>query len=315
MADYRHKIKGLLEAYDLGILEYTDDQSHGYANQNFKVRSNRGNYFIRFCQQQSVENVEQEILLMSVLRENKFKTAYPISRKDGSFISLIDSIPVLVYEFLDGRLPSLNHETVSEIAGAVGHLSTLSYPPGLNKKNAISIDDSIELIGLDVFRDFRFKDVTDSFERHIKELEPAIRIKLPEGIVHGDVFPDNTLYSDNRLIGLIDFEEFAIDSLMFDVGMTINGFCFNETEMNANLIGTFLNHYNKFRILSIPEANLLTDYMAWGAVGMTSWHLHQLLYKNNPRQLDRVRTLLKRAGIILERRGEIENITKTISEK
>lgn len=310
MTEYRNKIRDLLKHYNIGALRYADDQSHGYANKNFKIVTSSGNYFTRFCLQQAVENVEQEIILMKVLEENSFKTAYPVRRNDGDFISYVDKVPVIIYDFLDGQLPGINDLTVSEIAREVALLSTFEVVPGLNKKNAISVEDSIEIMGWDAFRDFKHRDVTENFQRLFEVLKPVLDYKLPTGIVHGDVFPDNTLFKDKRLIGLVDFEEFAIDTLLFDVGMSVNGFCFKDTIMDAGHIEIFISEYCTVRPLSKPEKELIVDYMAWGAVGMTSWHLHQLLFKKNSRQLERVRVLLKRADIILSNRLLIENLIK-----
>lgn len=310
MIDYRRRIRGLLEHYSIGSLQFADDQSHGYANHNFKITTTTGNYFTRFCIQQSAGNVEKEMLLMSVLKRNNFKTAYPVQRIDGDFISYIDDVPIVIYDFLDGHLPELNSGTVAEIARTVSRLSDLDIPPGLNKKNVISVENSMELIQWDAFKDFKYRDVTDLFYKLFEALKDKLDNNLPTGIVHGDIFPDNTLFRDKRLVGLVDFEEFAIDTLMFDVGMSINGFCFEDTIMNPEFIKIFISEYNSVRSLSQSEKELIVDYMAWGAVGMTSWHLHQLLFRKNNKQLERVRVLLKRAEIIFKNRLVIEKLLK-----
>jgi len=302
----KFQIEKVLYEYDLGEIISINDQSHGYANRNFSVECCKASVFVRFCNQQSIDNIQQEILLMSVLKKSKFRTAYPIARKDGAYLSFSNSIPVVVYEFLEGELPALNGEVTREIAGAIASLSKIKFPATLNKKNAISADDCRQIINSDAFRSFSYSDVKDNFIRLFKQLEEKIGIELPRGIVHGDVFPDNTLFNNNRLIALIDFEEFAIDHLMFDVGMTINGFCFEGLNLDMELLGAFIKKYNTVRQLSEKELAYFVDYMIWGAVGMTSWHLHQLLYRKNKMQLKRVRTLLERAKIIELDRSSLE---------
>ncbi len=310
MTNFRNQIRKLLIDYDFGCLVSIDDQSHGYANQNFRIKTDKGKFFVRVCLQQSIAYVEQEVLLMEALKQNNFRTAFPVERRDGSILSKISGVPVLVYEFIEGELPRLNTTVVSEIAEAAADLSQINYPETLTKKNAISIDDSIAITKSETFLSYSNKDVTENFSSFIDLLHKNIRHKLPTGIVHGDIFPDNTIFRDDKLCAIIDFEEFAIDNLLFDVGMTINGFCFEETKLNTAYLDCFLSSYNSKRKLTVVEKELIVDYMAWGAVGMTSWHLSQLLFKKNRKQLARVRVLLERASFILDNRKQIEQIVK-----
>jgi homoserine kinase type II len=293
----KFQIEKVLKEYDLGSVESINDQSHGYANRNFGVQCTYGEIFVRFCDQQVVDNIRQEILLMSVLKDNNFKTAYPIARNDGAFLSFLNEVPVVVYEFLKGELPELNEGVVSEIARAVGHLSSIRPPVELIKENAISVSDSREIIRSEAFRKSPYTDVSENFVSLFNKLEDKLLVELPKGIVHGDAFPDNTLFDNNKLVGLIDFEEFAIDNLLFDVGMTINGFCYDGVELKKGLLKAFIINYSGIRKLSEEEIKYLPDYICWGALGMTSWHLHQLLFRRNREQLKRVRVLLERARL------------------
>jgi len=310
VGNFRNQIPRLLNDYLSCRVVSVDDQSHGYANQNYRVVTEAGKYFVRVCMQQSIANVEQEIILMSLLKDNAFKTAYPLSRKDGDWISFLNDIPVVVYDFVEGELPLLSQDTVSEIARATARLSLISCPDKLTKRNAISLDDSMKIIGSEAFINYSHRDVTDRFEKYISILTATLREELPQGIVHGDIFPDNTLFLGNRLAAIIDFEEFAIDTLLFDAGMTINGFCFDQKKLDQNYMRYFLKSYNSIRQIDRLEREFLVDYMAWGAVGMTSWHLHQLLNKKNRKQLERVRVLLGRAEWILDNRLLLEEIVK-----
>lgn len=303
----KFQIERVLKEYDLGSVEAINDQSHGYANRNFVVKCSCGQIFVRFCDQQVIENIKQEMLLMSVLKENNFKTAYPIQRTDGGFISFLNEVPVVIYEFLQGELPELNEDVVSQIARAVGLLSSIQAPGELIKKNAISLSDSREIIRSEAFRKSPYADVSENFISLFNLLEDKLLVKLPQGIVHGDVFPDNTLFDNNKLVGLIDFEEFAIDNLLFDVGMTINGFCFDGVELKNKLLRAFVRSYTGIRKLTEEEIKNLPYYICWGALGMTSWHLHQLLYRRNRVQLKRVRLLLERARLAEINRKLIED--------
>ena len=303
---FLEKVPGL---YGMGSLIDLDDHSHGYANINYRVKATGGQMFVRFCIEQTLENVRQEMLLMDLMKKHKIRTAYPMVTDNGEYIISNDDVPVVVYEFVEGSLPVTGSEVVAEIGREVGRLSAIPLPGGLVKQNAISIDAAHALL------DGRLigrvpPDIFEMFESLLSEVETTVSISLPPGIVHGDIFPDNTIFNGNKLAAIIDFEEFGIDTLLFDVGMTVNGFCFEGEKFREDLYILLIDSYNTERKLTLPELNCLPGYLAWAAIGMTCWHLYHLSAKRQGEQAGRMRELLGRARWILNERSYLDSLTE-----
>ncbi len=131
---------------------------------------------------------------------------------------------------------------------------------------------------------------------------------MTRGFVHGDAFPDNTLFHHNKLIGIIDFEEACTDFCLFDIGITINGFCIFDNRLDYQLLHTFLSGYETIRHITENEFDILKYYIHWGAHAMIYWHMrNNLLYRENPAQVDRIHELIERIKSFKLNDQEIDN--------
>jgi homoserine kinase type II len=71
-------------------------------------------------------------------------------------------------------------------------------------------------------------------DAELAALEAKWPSSLPEGVIHADLFPDNVLFVDNELSGIIDFYFACCDSLAYDLAVTLNAWCF-EPDGSFNL--------------------------------------------------------------------------------
>ena len=77
---------------------------------------------------------------------------------------------------------------------------------------------------------------------------------LPRGVIHADLFPDNVFFLGDKLSGLIDFYFACTDTLMYDVAICLNAWCF-ETDHSYNVTKgrALLANYAKTRPPSQAE--------------------------------------------------------------
>lgn len=287
-------VQEVLLAYGLEARSFTELAS-GYANVNYKVWTATGPVLLRLCRQQPLALLAYEATLMQQLRQLNFPTAYPISRADGAYVTQVGGENIMLYDFVQGQEPEVNPATAAEIGEAVGKLSTLQPGPELQKTNAVHIRNCQQLITEFSHATNQYPDIFCYFAEQTAYLDPLLARPLPTGIIHGDVFPNNTLFAGDKLLAIIDFEEACTDHLLMDVGMSMNGFCFVDNRLDMGLVASFLAAYTRHRPLQEEEWALLPVYLQWGAHGMLSWHLrNNLLYHEKPQQLARVRELMER---------------------
>lgn len=304
-------VNEVLKKYGFGSVREMKKLSGGYANINYKVTTGSGDYLYRCCTQQTPEMVQYEIRLMQKLKENAFPAAYPYPTLDGQYFVVIEGHYVMLYEFKEGKEPEANEKTASRMATAIGKLANVTGVDDFRSKgNVINMEACVQLIKDFPKATYSYPDIYGFFEKKVLQLESLVNEALPKGLVHGDAFPNNTIFEGNELVAVIDFEEACVDHLLFDVGMTINGFCFVDNRLDLSLLQCFVATYQSERTLEEKEIELLPQFIQWCALGMASWHLRfDMLHTYNKDQVDRVRQLLSRVAAM---EADMENIKKNV---
>jgi len=292
--------RAVLAQHDLGEPLSLERLSGGYANHNYLLTTDRQELLYRVCRQKDERGVANELAVMEVLRREGFPTACPIARRDGRWVSESEAGPVVVYPFLRGREGRLSPRAAEEIGRALARLGSLPDWRRFDIPNYASLEACRALVARFGSTRESWPDVFDHFALETERLREPLSEPLPRGLVHGDVFPDNTLFRGERLLAIVDFEEVCVDTLMYDVGVAANGFCFEGVELRPDLLERFLAAYHGVRPLSEPELRLLAAYLRWGAHGTIFWHLEHLVERPCRRQLERVRTLMERARRLRE---------------
>ncbi len=292
-------IRKTLQSYPLGNMVSFEALTQGFANDNYKIVTGRGTFLFRIHRVQTMEDIRKEHLMLRMLKSIDFPAAYPVPDKTGKMLLVVDDLPVSLYDFVAGKTPKLNSETVAEAASALALLHTINSAGIPQKQNSIRPEKVACLMKRFSAASNPLPDIFELFTRLWKQLEPFLHQQLPTGLIHGDLFPDNTIFEGKKLKAIIDFEQFSTDQLLFDVAMCSNGFCFTDNRLNPLMLEVFLYAYNQKRPLEDTEKELLPRYIQWTALGMASWHLqYHLIYKPDPRQEKRVRELLDRVSYL-----------------
>jgi len=287
-------IPAIISKYTFGKLIDFELMKAGFANINFKVKCNEGTYLLRFFQEKLKNEIEYEIRALNELIEYGFPAARSLKDSSGKYIQKTDIGPAVVYEFILGHEPEANTRTVGQIAGAVAMLSTFPGWKRFIRPNYFTINRSIDLIERFPEAENPIPDLMEMVEKEISGLRDILAVPLPEGLVHGDIFTDNTIFSRDRLQAVVDFEELCTDKLLFDVAMTITGFCFHDSELVPELKKTFMVEYQKRRMVTNKEIELLDPYIRWCNLTMLSWHLERLIFNTGKGDLNRAYFFAKR---------------------
>lgn len=288
----------LLAPYDMGQILSLKHMTSGYTNLNYRVESSTAVFLLKIYLIAVDEELAYELELMKVLRNADFPAAYPIADQNGNFLIDTEWGTGIVYQFIQGTDAPINQQSIAEIASAVARLNNITPSAKISRPNPYKLDVFHQLIQDFSTSPHQYPEVYRHFEKTINYLSTLSWPKLPQGLIHNDLFPDNTLFQGNELNAIIDFECACVDTLMLDVGMTIYGFCLVDDVLDQELLATFLTAYERERKLSEAEKELLPQYILWAAATWNYWHLAFVVTENDVKKLGRAKFHQRRIDLM-----------------
>src|SRR5262249_16918186 len=155
--------------------------------------------------------------LMEHLAKAKIACPTPVHSRKGKVTGTLNGKPAAILTFLDGvslRRPTVEHCGLAGRALAELHQAGMDFQG--KRANALGLEGWAALAS-----DCRGKSnsVADGLEHliddELKFLKTSWPTALPESVIHADMFPDNVLFVDNKLSGIIDFYFACNDALAY----------------------------------------------------------------------------------------------------
>jgi homoserine kinase type II len=137
----------------------------------------------------------------------------------------------------------------------------------LSRPNALGPQGWKPLADLIVNADSIEDGLTDLIQGSLAALVPAWPTGLPSGIIHADYFPDNVLFSQDKVGGVIDFYFACQDFYIYDLAIMLNSWCFEiDGSFNITKGQSLIAAYRAQRALSEDEIAALPVLMRGSAL-------------------------------------------------
>jgi homoserine kinase type II len=250
-----------LSAYDIGDLLSYKGIAEGVENSNFLVHTKTGNFILTLYEKRVAEDDLPFFLgLMEHLAARGITCPQPVKNRQGGVLGKIAGRPAAIVTFLDGlwiRRPSPGHCSAVGEALARLHLAGVDFKQ--KRANALSIESWRPLYEHAKARGDNVRQgLCSEIEMELDALEKSWPRRLPQGVIHADLFPDNVFFLGDKLSGLIDFYFACTDTLAYDVAVCLNAWCFEvDHSYNVTKGRSLLNAYGKVRTLSDAERSAL----------------------------------------------------------
>jgi len=255
------ELEAFLAGYEIGALLSYKGIAEGVENSNFLVHTSGGNFILTLYERRvAAADLPFFLGLMEHLARRGITCPQPVKNREGAMLGHIAGRPAAIITFLEGkwiRRPSAGHCGALGEALAKLHRAGADFPH--KRVNALSVEGWRPLYDTVAARcDSIRPGLSASLAAELAELEAIWPRRLPQGVIHADLFPDNVFFLGDRLSGLIDFYFACSDALAYDLAICLNAWCFEaDHSYNVTKGRNLLQAYAAVRALSAEERQLL----------------------------------------------------------
>jgi homoserine kinase type II len=279
------EVRQFLEQYNINKFKDYKGITEGVENTNYLIKTLEQDYILTIYEKRVDENdLPFFIKLLSYLSENKFPCPKPIANKNNEKINRIKNKNAALVTFLNGQSKNrITREECFEIGKITAQLHEITKKFNINRKNNLSIEnwDSIfeKTIKQKIDLDESIIKKTKNYLNFLKDKWPK---NLPQGIIHGDLFPDNIFFTNNKVSGIIDFYFACNDFFAYEIAICINSLCFdNNSTFNMTKAKNLIDGYTSIRTLSEDEKKYLPILSMGAAMRFFLTRLYDFYHTDN----------------------------------
>lgn len=272
-------IQSIADEYELKIIESFPLEG-GSGNSSFVLRDDQFSYVLTVCDDKNIKEISKMGALLLFLESHNVPCSRLVLTSNNDRMSTLNIFnkikPVMIKRHIDGHvIKELDENMLFQVGIEVARLNNIPSPDYLPTSHPYGLKCFSTVIGLNIdieYESWLSKEMV-YLKRHIFE-------GLPKGLIHGDLFYDNILFtSSNRnakaFRAFIDFEEACNYYLVFELGMGILGCCINRNTIDLNKARAFVRGYQQERPLVDKEKESLQLFVQYAAVALSYWRFNK----------------------------------------
>jgi homoserine kinase type II len=214
--------------------------------------------FLRIYEEQGLEGARSEIDLLRWQIARGTLTPDPLPLLAGGWVTTHRGKPVAAFPWVEGvsrRQSEVREADVFLLGEALAQVH-LAGAPGLRpgRFRVADLRDRCQVIA--GASDPALAALAPRFEALLGEVEATRVGEATVGLCHGDLFRDNVLWQDERLVALLDFESAAEGSLAFDLAVTMLAWCYLD-DFDPALVRALVAGYQARRPLPAVDREAL----------------------------------------------------------
>ncbi len=193
----------ILENYNIGKRLDFSTMKGGQANSSYTIKTIQGNFILSVCDEKNSKEINILVMVLKYLESQNYPASRLVQTAGKSDFIIWSDKPIYIKRYLDGDVvKELSSNMLRQVGKSISQLHEIlplkimphQFPYGLAS----------------------FQEVLDGRIHHSyipwlnkkKEfLDKYLDTSMNKRFIHGDIFWDNLLFSNGKLIAVLDFEE------------------------------------------------------------------------------------------------------------
>jgi homoserine kinase type II len=222
------EVSAWLDQFPLGHARAVRGIASGIENSNFFLSTEAGEYVLTIFENLGFEQLPFYLELMRHLAARGVLVPAPVANKDGALCVPLMGKPAAIVSKLEGQsqmAPKPRHCAAVGAMMAKMHIAARDFPRAQPNLRGIAW----------------WNETAPKVMPHLSTAEAALLGSeleyqnafaatqeyrgLERAAVHADLFRNNVMFDGDRLTGFFDFYFAGVDTLLFDVAVTVNDWC------------------------------------------------------------------------------------------
>ena len=243
----------------------------GWANSNYILTlEDSSKVVLKVWDERTPEDIDLVLQNTLWLAKHGIPTPVPLTFNDGSNLVLKNGAAWMLMPYVEGNWLSSDYESLFALGKIQAQLHEIPSPDNIHSSFSMGLElwkkmfDLAEQQNLD-------SEFIDLLKMEMNSLQGSLFDRLPQGIIHGDLFPDNVLGSNGEISAILDFEEVCTGPKAFDLVMSFVGFGWEGGEPVEERWTALLQGYESVRPLSNNEKMALCDLHRYATLSIAAW--------------------------------------------
>jgi homoserine kinase type II len=309
MASYtqigREEAEEILKLYGRSNVLKCTPLSLGISNSNYRVDLADEVVLLKISNDKNQTQLAEEQAILVYLKEKNYPYSLnPFPLLEGGFIYNYGQYFGVLYPFVQGIPPGPSDYTCQEVGRALALLHNIQHDPKI--LNELRGHEAVGFGPKEILDYTQTPGCPADFKAAFQTLFPDnlqgfMNAGFQTGIIHGDLYYDNTLFDNNKISTVLDFEQAGIGEYLLDLGISISGTCLEKGRVITPLVNSYLMGYESVKALTATEKKYLDQAINLGLLSISLWRIKRFKERNlNPLMEDSYQDLLVRAQHFFE---------------
>lgn len=257
--------------------------AEGVENTNYRLETTAGRFVLTLFEGRTdAASLPFCLGLTDHLAGKGYPAARPLRDQGGEWIGVLNGRPAAVVEWLNGawlRAPSLDEVGRAGAALAGLHLNAVDF--GTRRANPVGPAAWAALLARSAEGAVSPEDreLVTGCREALGRVGNPFTDDLPAGPIHADYFPDNVLFANGRVSGVIDVYFGCNGPFAYDLAIALTAWGFDgEGRQIPGAVEAFRHGYEAVRPLIGPEVAALSRLGETAALRFTLTRLHDRIF-------------------------------------